>query len=92
MAAPSQNRAMNVQAKGPETTGICTRRGVVEWRRYKEVRLKKLMPSINSAIQNRDRTHNRIKADCSRLLMMKWLPTLAADLTHSALFEKRCQT
>ena len=92
IAAPSQNKATKVHARGPEITGICIRSTGVLWVKYNDMRLKKLMTSMSSAIQNRDRTHSRMNADCRTLLMMKWLPTLAAWFTQSAVLENRCQT
>src|SRR2546421_12107138 len=91
IAAPSMKMATKVHARGPETTGIWIKRGSLGWRKYREERLKKLITRRSSASQNRDRTQSIRKPKCSRLLKVKWLPTLLAAVTKSAFEEKRCQ-
>jgi hypothetical protein len=56
MAAPHQYSATKFQANGPLTTGMWMNRGVLEWLKYAEERLKKLMINSNSASQKKDRT------------------------------------
>jgi hypothetical protein len=67
MAAPSQKRATNVQAYGADTTGMWTNLGVVECRKYKLVRLKKLTIRRSSATQKSPRTQSMMKPKTRRL-------------------------
>ena len=67
IAAPSQKRATNVQAYGADTTGMWTNLGVVECRKYKLVRLKKLMTTRSSASQKYPRTQSMMKPKTRRL-------------------------
>jgi len=90
MAAPSQKRDTNVQAYGADTTGMWTNLGVVECRKYKLVRLKKLTIRRSSPAQKYPRTQSMMKPKTRRLLKMKWDPTFAALVTKCSLAEYKC--
>ena len=49
---------------------MCTKRGVVECRKYSEVRLNKLMSSSSSAIQKPPRTQSIMKPKINRLFLV----------------------
>ena len=92
ISAPFQYRPTKDHAKGPAATGRWMKVGLVLCRKYRFVRLRKLMIWMTSAQMKCERTKSMTKAKCRRLLRMKWLPTLAAAVTCAVFLEKRWLT
>lgn len=70
-AAPSHKIATYVHASGADTIGMWMSFGYVECLKYSEMRLKRLMISTISAIQNLPRTHSIMKPNVRRLCCKK---------------------
>lgn len=65
--APTQYSATKFQASGPAMVPMWMSLGVVEWRKYAALMLKKLMTMSKSASQKYERTQRWIKPKSSRL-------------------------